>query len=223
MSSPQPRDTDFSERIRSVLEARDMTILALQQALERAGADNSGYSSVRRYVKGRFPPSVAWVDAAARELYVNPAWLAFGEVVGRKRPDGRDPPAGGPIGASMAMATGMTTTQPDHAGQDPMNALVEDLMIALVEALVRAEPNNAPELTEKDLGILTLRLSFAVGGILWAVRPDQAGRDPAGAALGVLNAVLGYVPAKGEGRPVTEVTDLLPTWSPPTHDEGIEQ
>ena len=68
----------FPERIRSVLHDRDMSIQALQHALENAGADNSGYTSVRRYVKGEFPPSVAWVEAAAKILDVPPAVLAFG-------------------------------------------------------------------------------------------------------------------------------------------------
>ena len=78
MAKAPPQDAGFSERILGVLEAREMSIRAFQQAFEATGADNSGYSSVLRYVKGEFPPSVAWVQAAAGILEVPPAWLAFG-------------------------------------------------------------------------------------------------------------------------------------------------
>ena len=209
--TPTPYE-GFAERISSVLEARDMSIRALQQAMEESGADNSGYSSVFRYVKGEFPPSVAWVEDAARILEVTPASLAFGDSpTQREGPKAfflnssimrDDPPSAAAIRTAAGGMTGMT------AGAYFVG---EDLMLAIVYALARAQPDDAPEPTEKEMAGLASRLSFAVQGILGAVRPEAPGCVTAGATLGVLAAILAYVPPGGEGRRLTEVTSYLPT------------
>lgn len=219
MANAPPQDAGFSERILGVLEAREMSIRAFQQALEVAGADNSGYSSVLRYVKGAFPPSVAWVQAAAEILEVPPAWLAFGGSSPAKgvkayfdRRGGVDDDPPGAADAIKGSAAGVSamTAGASFAG--------EDLMIAIVRGIVRAQPDGAPEPTEKDLAALALRLGFAIQGILMAVRREASGTVTAGATLGVLAAVLAYVPAEGEGRTLDDVVRYLPT--PPKAKEA---
>lgn len=218
MPGDSTQNADFSERIRGVLDARDMTTRALQIALEEAGADNSGYTSVRRYVKGEFPPSVAWVEAAATILEVTPASLAFGgSPTARKGmkaffvggPMLDDPPAADAIRAASSPAAALT---------GGAYFVGEDIMLAITNALTRAQPHGAPKPTEKDLAKLASRLSFAVSGILGATRRDAPGTVLAGAALGILAAVLAYVPARGQGRRVTDVTNMLPT--PPKARRG---
>ena len=61
----------------------------------------------------------------------------------------------------------------------------EELMIAIVRALVRAQPHAAPEPTEKVLADLAVRFGFAIQGILMAVRREGSASVTAGATLGV--------------------------------------
>ena len=218
MGEATPQDAAFSERIDSLLRAREMSIRQLQKALEKAGADNSGYSSVFRYVKGEFPPSVAWVEAAAKVLQVPPAHLAFGggsSAQGgvRRHMEDRgffgDPESERPVRDALGIVT-VSTVGAYGAG--------EDVMMAIVAGLVRAQPKGSPEPTVEELSNLAVRLGFAVMGLLGAIRREGPGHVMAGGHLGVLSALLAHIPAPKEGRTIDDVLRTLPT--PPKAKKG---
>ena len=209
----------IAERLTWALEKSDLrSIRSLHREIEERGLHTVTYSTVHRYFSGEVEePPLSFLRAADQVLGVPAEWLTFGRRptdgrglkrhVGSNRP--AESPAQGAIRVSSSSVAG-STVQAYCAG--------EDVMLAIVEALVRAQPDDAPELTEKDVADLALRLSFAVSGILGAVRRDAPGPVIAGATLGVLAAVLGYVPAKGEGRPLKDVVRILPT---PPKAKGI--
>ena len=201
----------FPKRILDLLEAREMSIRELQKALKNAGADNSGYSSVFRYVKGEFPPSVTWVEAAARVLEVPPAHLAFGgestaQGSVRRHMEDRgffgDPESERPVRHALGMVTASTVGA---------YGVGEDVMMAIVAGLVRAQPKGSPEPTVEELSNLAVRLGFAVMGLLGAVRREGPGHLMAGGHLGVLSALLAHLPAPTQGRSLDDVLRTVPT------------
>ena len=230
MTKTAGADSGFSKRILDLLDAREMSIRELQKALEKAGADNSGYSSVFRYVKGEFPPTVAWVEAAAEVLQVTPGQLAFGDPPGLRAfmsfmeprgwsfaTDGRSAVYGGEQERPIRDAAGLAAEATAGA-----YGAGENLLTAVVMALVRAQPKGSPEPTEEQLRNLTLRIGFAVHGLTRAMRPLGA-PDHATAAvhLGVLSAVLAFIPEAKKGRTLGDVVRYLPTppKARPAHQE----
>lgn len=215
----------IAERLTWALEKSDIpSIRSFHRQIEDRGLHEGTYSTVHRYFAGEVKePPLAFLSAVEQVLDVPAAWLAFGGArTARRGVKAMAAAIGGPLGS---LVDDQAWAGAVRAAASPVSSMTggagfagEDIMLEVVQALGRAQPHESPDLTERDLANLASRLSFAVAGILGALRRDAPGTVLAGATLGVLAAVLAYVPAKGEGRPVTEVTGLLPT--PPKARRG---
>ena len=69
------------ERLEKARKRATRSILSLQQALhdKRVPVPGSSYANVHAYFRGRTKPTIEFIEAAAKELGVNPEWLAFGK------------------------------------------------------------------------------------------------------------------------------------------------
>jgi predicted TIM-barrel fold metal-dependent hydrolase len=67
----------LAQRLRGEIEARGLSVKAFQERMQARGVKGGTYASVHSYVKGDAEPSLDFIVAAAEELGVLPAWLAF--------------------------------------------------------------------------------------------------------------------------------------------------
>ena len=195
----------IAERLQYALEMSDIrSIRSLHRTLEARGDKPGTYSTVHRYFVGEVEePPLSFLRTAGEALHVSVAWLAFGEGQAQD---------GFPTLTVGVSAGGVSILTIDAGG------VGRDLMVAIVQRLVEAQPNDAPEPTAKDQARLAKRLDETVGGLIRAVRPfDELPdlpwvppRGASGTTAAILGALLAYMPADGEGFPVKDVIGLLP-------------
>ncbi len=202
-----PGAQSVGDRLRRAIENRGQSVRWLSTTLNAEGVPKSSYSSVFRYVEGEVIPTVAWMQEAARILQVTPAWIAFGGEHGsylRER----------------LHAEGAATPVPELVRERGGGAAVltlaahgagEDVLAAIVQALVEAQPDGSPALSDEDQADVGFRLSFVVASLLTAIRGEAPSTMMAAATLGIFGAILGYVPPPGAGRPMPTVVRYLPT------------
>ena len=208
------------QRLREALELHadgPRTITWLHERMVEAGIPGSGYSNIQRYVAGKegSPPSLEWLEGAAKVLKVREAWLAFGEA---------------PISATKGFKTHMIR---DPEWADPVRlasmgpsalsyGIAEDLMVVLIDRLVDAQPADAPELSDADVTRLTARLSDILESTIGAFRREGSPAEYTPFFATSLAALLTAVPKPRRGRTFEEIFTRLPTPQPYEDDNAID-
>ena len=93
----------------------------------------------------------------------------------------------------------------------PVHDAGKDLLAGLVESLALAHPFDGPRASDEEKAELGLRLEFVVHRLLGAIAKSYSGRASSAATLGILSALLGFVPEPGQGNRVADVSRRLPT------------
>ena len=199
------------EQVRSFFGVPDRKAFLRRVAeVAREGDDVPSYASVRTYHFERDPP-VTYLVLVSRAFGVSLEWLATGEGPMIPRSATReyferkgaleDPQQGQVIRRRVPLITASTLAA---------FGVGEDVMVALVRGLALAQPEGSPAPTDQDVAFLAERVGFAVYGLLGALRRDAPGHVMTGATLGILSALLAYMPGPGEGRTLQQVMDYLP-------------
>ena len=207
-------------RLREALELQadgPRTIIWLHEQMEEAEVPGSGYSNIQRYVAGKEgnPPSLEWLEGAAKVLKVRSAWLAFGEA---------------PMSATKGFKAFMLR---DPEWADPVRVasvgpsvsslgLAEDLMVTLIARLVDAQPADAPELSDVDVTRLTERLSDILESTILAFRRASSPAEATPFFAASFAGLLAAVPEPRRGRTFEEILTRLPDPKPYEDDNEID-
>lgn len=121
------RISGAGSRLKAYLERHDISVRSFQQQLAASNVRGSAYSSVWSYLEGRVEPPMAFLEAAARELNVRIAWLAFGEgdvteaaQEARTITKADDVPANAVVGSFIAPMTGAAPAMLNAAWKEVM-------------------------------------------------------------------------------------------------------
>ncbi len=211
---------EVGQRLREALELHadgPRTITWLHERMVKAEVPGSGYSNIQRYVAGKkgSPPSLEWLEGAAKVLRVRAAWLAFGEAPmsatkGFKAHMIRDPEWADPVRVASMGPSALSY------------GIAEELMVVLIDRLVDAQPADAPELSDADVTRLTERLSDILESTIGAFRKAGSPAEYTPFFATSLAALLTAVPEPRRGRTFEEILTRLPDPQPYEDDNEID-
>lgn len=199
------------DRLRSLIgnQDRQMRIHDFAETMQKRSPRprGSGNDMIYRYLREGGPtPPLEFIAAAADVLGVQRSWLAFG-----------DPPT--EAEADLRVPSDVGRVAPAKIMQSVWNA-GEEVVSALTVALAQAQPKEVA--TKADLENLAQTIVWVVRHLAEAIRPNAPPQDMAAVFLGILAALLAYVPGPGKGRSISEIVHLLPGWRELDLDPELE-
>ena len=190
-------------RLKKATKRRRRSIRSFQRALHADGIRGSSYANVHAYFGGTTQPPVEFLTAAAAELGVRPAWLAFGELP--------ESPVDEPVREAERKSAQEIFAEVDQVR--------EGLMVELIRKLVVAQPEGSPQLSDDDFATVARAIRTHVDVTVFAFTKggDYGPGTPLGQAVILsLMAMLAAVPGPGggAGRSIADVLEKLPQRGP---------